>query len=173
MSHDIEFSELSLRDTLDLAIAIEEEAKERYDEFAEQLEVHHNPEVAKFFRFMSDNEVKHAEVLVAQRSELFGNETSTADTSVLYDVEAPEYDTARAFMDIHAALEVALNAEIKAFEFYRDALPSVGNEPVRELFVRLRDEEVRHQKMIKEIMAKVPDLDAFDPEDFADEPTAQ
>jgi len=173
MSHDIDFSELSLRDTLDLAIAIEEEAKERYDEFAEQLEVHHNPEVAKFFRFMADNEVKHAEVLAAQRAELFGNETSTADTSVIYEIEAPEYDSARAFMEIHDALEVALNAEIKAFEFYRDALPTVDDEPVHDLFVRLRDEEVRHQEMIKEIMVKVPDLEAFDPEDFADEPTAQ
>jgi len=27
--------------------------------------------------------------------------------------------------------------------------------------------------MIKEIMAKVPDLDTFDPDDFADGPTAQ
>ena len=63
MSHDIDFTTLTLRDTLDLAIAIEEEAKERYDEFAEQLEAHHSPEVAKFFRFMSDNEIKHAEQL--------------------------------------------------------------------------------------------------------------
>ena len=70
MSQDIDFSALNLRDTLDLAIAIEEEAKERYDEFAEQLDAHHSPEVAKFFRFMADNEVKHAEVLAAQRSEL-------------------------------------------------------------------------------------------------------
>ena len=81
MSHDIDVSVLSLRDTLDLAIAIEEEAKERYDEFAEQLDAHHTPEVAKFFRFMSDNEVKHAEVLSAKRAELFGTEPATADTS--------------------------------------------------------------------------------------------
>ena len=33
-------------DPEDLAIAIEEEAKERYEEFAEQLEAHHSPEVA-------------------------------------------------------------------------------------------------------------------------------
>jgi rubrerythrin len=173
MSHDIDFSTLSLRDTLDLAIAIEEEAKERYDEFAEQLEVHHNPEVAKFFRFMSDNEVKHAEVLAGRRSELFGDEASTADASLIYEVEAPGYDGARAFMGIQAALEVALNAEIKAYEFYHDALPSVSEEPIKELFARLRDEEVRHQEMIKEIMAKVPEMDGFDPGDFADEPTAQ
>jgi rubrerythrin len=173
MSHDIDFSTLDLRDTLDLAIAIEEEAKERYDEFADQLEAHRTPEVAKFFRFMSDNEIKHAEVLAAQRNELFGNEPSTADTSMLYDIEAPDYDGARAFMSIQEALEVALNAEIKAYHFYHQALPSVADEGVKELFVRLRDEETRHQEMIKEIMAKVPDLDAFDPDDFADEPTAQ
>jgi rubrerythrin len=173
MSHDIDFAALSLRDTLDLAVAIEEEAKERYDEFAEQLEAHHTDEVAKFFRFMSDNEVKHAEVLAAERSRLFGSEASTADTSVIIEVEAPSYDGARAFMSINDALEVALNAEIKAFEFYDSALPSLDDEELEKLFIRLRDEEVRHQEMIKEIMAKVPDLDAFDPDDFADEPTAQ
>lgn len=173
MSHDIDFSVLSLRDTLDLAIAIEEEAKDRYDEFAEQLEAHHTPEVAKFFRFMSDNEVKHAEVLAAKRAELFGTEPVTADTSVLYDIEAPDYDGARAFMSINDALEVALNAEIKAYKFYHDALPSVKNAKVNALFVQLREEEARHQAMIKEIMAKVPDMDAFDPDDFADDPTAQ
>jgi len=173
MSHDIDFSTINLRDTLDLAIAVEEEAKERYDEFAEQLEAHRTPEVAKFFRFMSDNEVKHAEVLVAQRSDLFGSEPTTADASMLYDVEAPDYDGARAFMSIQDALEVALNAEIKAYEFYHDALPSVSDKSVKKLFERLRDEEVQHQKMIKEIMAKVPDMDVFDPNDFADDPTAQ
>jgi rubrerythrin len=173
MSHNIDFTALNLRDTLDLAIAVEEEAKERYDEFAEQLEAHHTPEVAKFFRFMSDNEIKHAEVLTAQRVELFGDEPTTADTSMIFDVEAPDYDGARAFMSINDALKVALNSEIKAYEFYHQALPSVTDDSIKELFTRLRDEETRHQEMIKEIMAKVPDLDAFDPADFADEPTAQ
>ena len=173
MSHDIDFAALSLRDTLDLAIAIEEEAKERYDEFAEQLDAHRTPEVAKFFRFMSDNEIKHAEVLAAQRSDLFGNEPSTADASMLYDVEAPDYDGARAFMSIEAALEVAYNAEVKAYDFYDQALPSVEDDAVKELFVRLRDEETKHQEMIKEIMAKIPEGVEFDPNDFVDEGTGQ
>jgi rubrerythrin len=172
MSNDIDFPNLSLRDTLDLAIAIEEEAKERYDEFAEQLDAHHNPEVAKFFRFMSANEVKHAEVLTVKRSELFGDEASTADTSVLFDVEAPGYDGARAFMSINDALEVALSAEIKAYDFYHDSLPSVKDAKVNALFVHLREEEARHQAMIKEIMAKLPEMDTFDPDDFVDPPTA-
>lgn len=173
MSHDIDFATLTLRDTLDLAIAIEEEAKERYDEFAEQLDAHHSPEVAKFFRFMAANEVKHAEVLAAQRSELFGNEPSTADTSMIFDIEAPDYDAARAFMSVQDALDVAFRSEVKAYDFYHQALPSVGADAVKELFVRLRDEETKHQEMIKEIKAKMPEDFNFDPDDFVDEPAAQ
>ena len=173
MSHDIDFGALSLRDTLDLAIAIEEEAKERYDEFAAQLEAHRTPEVAKFFRFMAKNEVKHAEVLATQRAELFGNEASTADPSTLYEIEAPEYDGARAFMSIEDALDVAFAAEVKAYDFYHQALPSVKDDAIKELFTRLRDEEVRHQEMIEEIKAKVPEGGGFDPNDFVDEATGQ
>ena len=94
----IDFNQLSLRDTLDLAIYVEEEAKDRYEDFAKQMDVHHTPEVAEFFRFMAANELKHAEKLSAQRASLFGNEPSTADTSMLFDIEAPEFDAARAFL---------------------------------------------------------------------------
>jgi rubrerythrin len=173
MSHEIDFNQLSLRDTLDLAISIEEEAKERYDDFAEQMDAHRTPDTAKFFRFMAANEVKHAEKLAAQRQDLFGNEPSTADTSLLYDIEAPEFDAARAFMSVRAALDVAMESEIKAYEFYDEALAKISDAEVRELFLELRDEEAQHQEMIKEIVAKVPDQDGFDPDDFVDEPAAQ
>ena len=139
MSQAIDFSKLSLRDTLDLAISIEEEAKERYDDFAEQMEAHRTADTANFFRFMADNEIKHAEKLAAQRNELFRDEPNTADTSVLYDVDAPEFDTARAFMSVRAALDVAMQSEIKAYEFYDNALAEISDAEVRELFLELRD----------------------------------
>ena len=173
MSHVIDFSQLSLRDTLDLAISVEEEAKERYDDFAEQMDAHHSPDVAKFFRLMAANETKHAETLAAQRNELFDDEPNSADTSLLYDIEAPEFDAARAFMSVRAALDVAMESEIKAYEFYDDALPEISDAEVRELFLMLRDQEARHQELIKQTMAKVPDDDGFDPDDFVDEPVSQ
>jgi rubrerythrin len=173
MSQAIDFSQLSLRDTLDLAISIEEEAKERYDEFAEQMDAHHTPDAAKFFRFMAANEIKHAEKLAAQRKELFGDEPSSADTSILFDIEAPEFDAARAFMSMRAALDVAMDSEVKAFEFYDDALAEITDAEVRELFLMLRDEEARHQELIRQTMAKVPEGDGFDPDDFVDGPAAQ
>ena len=173
MSNDIDFNSLSLRDTLDLAIHIEEEAKERNDDFAEQMDAHRTPEAAKFFRFMAENEIKHAEKLAARRKELFGNERSTADTSLIYDIEAPEFDAARAFMSIQAALDVAMEAEVKAYNFYNDALPKVEDPEVQALFTELREEEALHQKMIEQTREKIPAGDAFDPDDFVDEPAGQ
>jgi len=173
MSHHIDFSSLSLRDTLDLAIAIEEEAKERYDDFAAQMDAHRTGDAAKFFRFMAANEVKHAERLAAKRRDLFKDQPSTADASALYDIEAPEFDAARAFMSVREALDVAMEAEVKAYAFYDGALPQVADPAVRALFVELRDEEALHQRLIRDTMAKVPAGDGFDPDDFVDAPAAQ
>lgn len=169
----IDFDGLSLRDTLDLAIYVEEEAKERYEDFAQQMDAHHTPEVAEFFRFMAANELKHAEKLSAQRGSLFGSEARTADTSILFDVEAPDFDAARAFMSVRAALDVALESEVKAYAFYDAALPDISDPEVKELFTELREEEKRHMELVKAIRAKIPKDDGFDPDDFVDGPVSQ
>jgi rubrerythrin len=173
MSKPIDFSSLSLQDTLDLAIAAEEEARERYEEFASQLELHHSPDVAAFFRHMAGNEIKHAERLRERRSSLFGDTPATADTSLIVDVEAPEYDKARAFMSVTAALKVALASEVKAHDFYDHALPRIVDAEVAALFRDLRQEELRHQRTIEKYMAKAPVDPSFDPDDFVDPPVGQ
>jgi len=173
MNHEIDFSKLGLRDTLDLAILVEEEATERYDEFAAQMTAHHTDDVAQFFRFMAANEIKHAQKLSERRRSIFGDQPNTTDPSILFDVEAPEYDAARAFMSVQVALEVALQSEIKAYDFYNDALPAITDSDVRELFVELREEEARHQELIKENMKKAPADDGFNADDFVDDPAPQ
>lgn len=173
MSHQIDFTTLSLKDTLDLAIFIEEEAKERYEEFAEQMDAHRTPEAARFFRTMAENELKHAQMIATRRQQSCGDEPVTVDRALVVEAEAPSYEGARAFMSLNEALDVAMAAEVKAFEFYDGALTQVEDAQVRELFVDLRDQEVQHQQMIKAIMAKVPAEGPFDPDDFVDAPTAQ
>ena len=59
----IDLAALSLMDALDLAILVEDEARERYEEFAFQMEQHRTPEAAKFFRYMVENESKHGDEL--------------------------------------------------------------------------------------------------------------
>ena len=170
---DIDFATLCLRDALDLAILIEEEAKDRYEELAAQLEVHHTPEGASFFRAMAGNEAKHGEQLAARRAEMFGDEPRTVTRAMLWDVEAPDYDEVRAFMTRRQALEVALRAERKAHAFFVNALPHVHNHEASQLFEELRDEEVEHQRLLETELAQLPPDPPIDPSDFEDEPVAQ
>ena len=172
MSVDIEFADLSIKDALDLAILVEDEAEERYRELADNLELHNTGEAAGFFRFMVTCEAKHGAELRCKRKELFSDQPTTVDRSMLWDVEAPAFETARTFMSLQDALEVALAAETKAFEFFDTALPEITDSEVRELFTELRQEEVEHMQMVREQMKKAGGGDDFDPGDFADEPVA-
>ncbi len=164
---------LDLRDALDLAIMVEEEAKERYEELAAQMENQHTVEAAAFFHLMVKNEAKHGEELAARRTALFGDTPRHVDRSLLWDVEAPAYETVRAFMTLREALVVALEAEVKAYNFFSEALKLPVAEPVRKLFEELKQEEVLHQDLVNKQLAKVPPDSGVPPEDYADEPVAQ
>ena len=168
----IDFSRLSLRDALDLAVLIEEEARDRYVEFAEQMEVHHTPEAARFFRFMSLNEEKHRAELAERREGLFGEEPAAVSGAMLFDVEAPEYDEARVFMTARQALGAALRSERKAHAFFDGALQAVDERGVRELFEELREEELEHQELVQRELDKLPPDPGFDASEWEDEPVA-
>ena len=170
MSQDIDFSTLTLMDTLDLAILVEEEARARYAEFVEQLRAHRTEDAARFFEVMAGNEEKHAQRLGERRRALFGDAPRSVDETLVFEVEAPDHSTVRAFMAPREALQVALDSEIKAYAFYDAALAQVTDDSVSELFVELRDEEQRHQELVEVEMAKLPDEPQFDADDFVDEP---
>jgi erythrin-vacuolar iron transport family protein len=168
----IDLAALPLKDALDLAILIEEEAKERYQEFADQMELHHTPDAAAFFRLMVWNEEKHREELQERRTRLFQDAPSAVTRAMLFDVEAPDYDEARAFMTAREAMQAALACETKAHAFFLAALPRIQDPGVRALFEELRDEEVEHQELVRKQLAKLPPDPPVRPDDFADEPVA-
>jgi erythrin-vacuolar iron transport family protein len=92
----LDLARLEPRDALDLAILIEEEARDRYEELAAQMENQNTADAAAFFRQMVKNEAKHGEELAARRRDLFGDAPRRVDRSLLWDVEAPSYETVRA-----------------------------------------------------------------------------
>jgi rubrerythrin len=169
----IDFARLSLIDALDLAVLIEEEAQERYEEFAAQMEQHRTREAARFFHLMAGNEAKHGAELAARRAELFDDAPRRVTRTQIFDVEAPDYDAARAFMSPRRAMEAALASEVKAHGFFQQALPFITDPQVRELFEELRGEEVEHQALVKAELAKLPPDSGLSDEDFVDEPAAQ
>ncbi|MFO0759305.1 MAG: ferritin family protein [Byssovorax sp.] len=169
----IDFGTLSLKDALDLAVLVEEEAMDRYGELADQMEIHRTPEAAAFFRFMARNEAKHGAELLKRRHQRFGEEPRAVTRSMLFDVEAPEYDEARAFMSAREAMASAMRSEVKAHDFFAAALVEIQDAQVKSLFSELRDEELVHQRLIQEQLDKLPPDPALRTEDFEDEPAPQ
>jgi rubrerythrin len=173
MTKKLDLTQLDLQDALDIAILVEQEAMERYEELAAQMRSTHTDEAASFFHFMAKAEAKHGADLLTERTKNFGKAPRRVDRSLLWEVEAPGYETVHSFMTLREALKVALEAEEKAWEYFDRALKLPLSPPVRKLFEELREEEVVHQDMVKKELAKAPpDSDAA-PEDFADEPVAQ
>lgn len=169
----IDFASLSLKDALDLAILVEEEAQERYEEFATQMDQHRTPEAARFFRYMATNEAKHGSELTARRVRRFGDEPRSVSRAQLFEIEAPDYDEARAFMTPRQAMKAALSSEVKAHGFFVAALPAIQDGEVKALFEELRDEEVEHKALVEAELAKLPPDGPHSDEEFVDPPTAQ
>lgn len=168
-----DFAALDLRDALDLAALIEEEARERYLELAEQMEALRTKDTAAFFRSMAAYEAKHGAELSARREALFAGAPRRVDRSMLWEEEAPGYEQVRPFMTPREAMLVALSAEKKAEAFFVAALPTVENADVKKLFAELRSEEVEHQRLVQAQLEKLPPDPEAKTEDYEDEPVAQ
>lgn len=153
----LDLSKLNLQDALDMAVLIEKEAQERYLWFVDLLGERYRGDAADFFAMMARNEQRHGEALAARRRSLFGDAPARITADMIEDVEAPESGKPRPNMSPRHALNVAMESEIKAYEFFNKALPGIQDSSVRKLFEELRDEETEHQNLLKEQMAKYPD----------------
>ena len=170
MSTDLDLSKLSLMDALDLAILIEEEARQRYEMFASLIgRSGSRYDAGSFFASMAENEAKHETDLLNRRMELFGKVPMNVKLDDLYDVEAPDTAAPRRGMSVIQAFEVGLAAEKKAYDFYDMALPGINDTDVRELFTELRDEETEHVEMLREAMAKLPPSASVETENDPDD----
>jgi len=62
---------------------------------------------------------------------------------------------------------------MKAWTFFVEATPRVADLRVQALFAELREEEVRHQRLVLAELEKTPPESALRHQDVADEPVAQ
>jgi rubrerythrin len=169
MSGPIDFASLSLMDALDLAILMEEEAQERYDEFTRIVGGRYAGDASDMFRLMASYEQRHGEEIAERRRRLFGDAPRRLTRNAIFQAEAPDMTAPRVFMSARQAMEVALASEQKAHDFFSSVLPHVVDADVRALFEELRKEELQHQAFVKERLAKLPPGPDV-PDDEADEP---
>jgi rubrerythrin len=169
MAQKLDFAALDLQDALDLAILIEEEARERYQQFQKLVGGRYKGDAADVFKLMAENEGKHHAELVARRTQLFKDARSRVDRAWIDDVEAPDRGKPRVFMGPRQAFEVALESEEKAHDFFAAALPHLKDPRVRALFEELKAEEAQHKKYIQKLLAGLPPGPDVEEKD-ADEP---
>ncbi len=174
MPKKIDLAKLAPADVLDFSVLIEDEERERYDEFAVMMwGVHHNREAAEFFRFMATNEERHGQQLRQARQARYADALHRIDPRIILEGEAPEYGATAAVMSLHGCMETAMTAEIKAEKFYKKALPGMPTGDLRDLFAEPAAQEVEHQRLIADMMAKLPPAEDLQREDVADEPVSQ
>ncbi len=152
----VDFSQLDLKDALDLAILMEEEAAERYQEFSRLVGGRYKGDASDVFKMMVGNEIKHGAELQERRQRLFGTAPRQVSRDLLDDAEAPDRGKPRVFMSARQAMEVALEAEEKAEAFFAEALRHVADPGVRKLFEELRAEEKEHARMLAARMVQYP-----------------
>lgn len=148
----------SVQELMVHAYAMENEAAERYAEFADAMEVHNNLEVAELFRKMARIENLHAQ----QIRERMGWHEVPAPASGAYRwdaLEAPEtadHGELHYLMTPHHALQIARINEERARRFYARLASAATDDAVRTAAEEMRDEEAEHVQLIDEWLARTP-----------------
>jgi rubrerythrin len=138
------------------AYAMEIEAQERYQQFAEQLETHNNPEVAQVFRKLAEIESLHAKNILS-RMKWPGFPSMPVPYAA--DGEGPEtapFDSVHYRMQPWHALEIALRGELRAQQFFQQVAGAARNADVRRMAEEMAAEEAEHVQLIRAWMKKVP-----------------
>jgi rubrerythrin len=147
------------------AHAMEIEAAERYDEFAAQMELHGNLEVAALFRKLAGFERKHADTMA-------GRGIAPAKAALALPgkegLETSGGDALHYLMTPYHALEIALANEERAVAFFAELAETAPFHDIRRLAAGFAEEERHHAELVRAWLARLarPYEDwAYDPDE--------
>jgi rubrerythrin len=154
MGLEMDFSKLKAHEVLDLAIYAEEEAKESYEHLAGLMEARKLPDIAAFFLRMAGLENLHREQILAERRRRFPDAAATLANRALWSIETGTLKAPNADLSLVDAFKLALEAEVRAYDYYTGALEYVTEPTTEKLFEALRQAEVEHQRLLRTELAK-------------------
>ena len=158
----------STEELLAYSLALETEAVERFNDLADQMEVHHNFEVADLFRKLAKIEGLHIEnvnrasagkelpVMSAWEFEWDGGESP----------EGGAMEDAHYLMETWHAIELAMQGEKRAVAFFRHVADTATDENVLKMALELLEEEEEHVALLQQWQARFPKPDDNWAEDF-------
>jgi rubrerythrin len=162
----------STEELLAYSLALETEAVERFDDLADQMEMHHNYEVADLFRKLAKIEGLHIDnvnqasagkqlpSLLAWEFEWDGGESP----------EGGAMEDAHYLMQPWHAIELAMHGERRAVAFFRHVADTSTDEAVVKMALELVEEEEGHVALLQKWQERFPKPDEDWDEDL-DPPT--
>jgi rubrerythrin len=142
------------------AIAIEREAAERYAELAEHMADLGNDEVAELFRRLAVFEAEHLDTLEGRTAGVDVPKFNPGEYAWL-DAGAPETvarELVFRLLTPRAALEIALQAERRAQQFFAEVKVTADDPALRALAQEMALEEQGHIAMVEQALARTPDV---------------
>ena len=138
------------------AYAMENDARDRYTEFADQMEVHNNTEVAQLFRKLARIEGLHADKIMKEMG--WRKPPPATEAWMWRQSEAPESVPSgelHYLMQPYHALELALQSEQRAASFFSGITRSTAPADVKRIAREMAAEERDHVRLIQDWLKKV------------------
>jgi rubrerythrin len=147
---------------------MEIEAAQRYNEFADAMEMHNNRDVAAMFRTMAGYETKHADAIMVEMgwTEFPPVTPRSGDWPGAEGPETAPGDAVHYLMQPWHALTLALAAERRAEQFFVELARAAKVDSIRRAARELAAEEREHVELVLKWMKKVPPPDS----DWANDP---
>lgn len=157
------FDSLNPQEALAVAISIEQRNAEVYQRFAEMFIEFADGEsraVAAVFYEMAIEEQGHRDLLEQKYTQRFGNDVCALTEEDLVElIEVPKLHESDVFSDDQdvavrdRALQVALQAELSARQFYAALADQTVEEPLRQLYRELSATEEEHVAFLEKKLA--------------------
>lgn len=152
----------SIEEFLAYACKVEQEAALRFSELAEAARSYGNKEVEEFFRKMAHYSQMHYQE-ARSRAGFRDIPDLAPDDFQWSGVESPESAAiwgADPMMGVRQALDLALEAECKGYEFYLNVLQTATDPEIKTMAQAFVDEEAQHvqavQRWIERMNAPIP-----------------
>ena len=141
---------------------MEVEAAQRYNEFADAMEMHNNRDVATMFRTMAGYETRHADAIMIEMgwTEFPPVTPRSGDWPGAEGPETAPGDAVHYLMQPWHALTLALAAERRAEQFFVELARAAKVDSVRRAAQELAAEEREHVELVLKWMKKVPQPDS-------------
>jgi len=143
----------SLSEFLAHAIAMEDEAAERYHELADMMEAHNNLDVAKLFRDMMHYSMLHRDSIKERSGSMELPKLRSWQYRWIAPTEVGDEDGFDYTMHPYHALEYARKNEAAAMNFYQTVAETTQEPEIRKLATDFAEEEREHTAALDEMLS--------------------